>query len=170
MDTVTYPDPQVQTILNDSFVCYTVDESRLSSSDRRLLRRSRISWSPALLFLEPRGGELRRTFGFRPPGEFLIELALALGMHAMLHRELDAAIRHFDRVAHSAPVDELAAEAIFWGAIARFRASNRNYDILAEGWRPLGDRYAHTSWRSRADVWDATPTGRRGHSVRDGKR
>ena len=163
MDTVTYPDPQVQSMLESSFVCYTADESRLSASDRRLLRRSRISWSPAFLFLEPRGGELRRTIGFRPPDEFLIELALALGMHAMLHRDFDAAIKQFDQVVGSATVDETAAEAVFWGAIARFRTSDRNYEILEEGWRPLGDRYRHTSWRSRADVWDATPTGRRGH-------
>ena len=161
MDAVTYPNQAVQKILRENFVCHSIDESRPSRADRQLLRQSRVLWSPAVLCLEPRAGELRRITGFRPPDDFSTELRIMAGLHALLHRKFDRAMDLLASAAAESCNDELTAEALYWDSIAEFKSHDRDYSILEQGWQRLQTGYSHTSWWPRADIWDFRPTGRR---------
>ncbi len=162
MDAVTYPTPEVVELLDERFVCYSVNERKPSREDKRLIRDFRLLWSPGLVFFEPRGAELRRFVGFRPPKAFVAELHLVLGLNDMLYRRFDSAAGTFEIAACRFGEGEGAAEALYWRGIAIYRAGGRNHDALRQHWNENRARFPGNSWWPRADVWDFPPTGRRG--------
>ena len=161
MDTVTYPTPEVIELLEDRFTCYSVNEGEPSRQDKELMRQCRLLWSPGFLFFEPRGPELRRFVGFRPPEEFLAELYLVLGLNDMLYGRFVAAAAALDEAVRLFGEREGAAEALYFRAIAIYRSGKRDYDALEQNWNLIRDRFPESSWWPRADVWDARPTGKR---------
>jgi hypothetical protein len=162
MDTVTYPTPAVEDLLRERFVCYSINEGQPTREDAELMRRCRLLWSPGMVFFEPRGAELRRFVGYRPADEFVAELHLVLGLNDMLYRRFEAAAQAFAAAALDFGEHEGAAEALYWRAIALYRAEGRNYDVLRRHWNEIRERFPDSTWWPRADVWDARPTGRRG--------
>ena len=161
MDAVTYPVPAVRKLLADRFVCYSVNEGKPLPADKDLMRKFRVLWSPAIVILEPRGAEIRRWVGYRRPDEFEAELELALGLTDLLYRRFEDAAIRFAAAAHLQPDSALESEALFWRGIARFKGSKRDYSLLRGDWERIRHSDPTDTWWSRADVWDAKPTGKR---------
>jgi hypothetical protein len=159
MDTVTYPTPEVIVDVNRHFVCYTVNTAEPGAEGRELLRSYRLLWEPGFVFLDPRGTELRRFIGYRPPEEFRAELALVLGLTEFLYGRPGNAVERFQEAAQLAPHVDLGAEALYWAAIAARRRDGRSLPVLKTGWDELRARYPGSSWAARADVLDYKPTG-----------
>ncbi len=159
MDAVTYPTPEVVDALNRYFVCHTVNTIEPGESGRDLLRTYRLLWEPGFVFLDPRGTELRRFVGYRPPDEFRAELALVLGLTEFLYNRPAEAVPQFQEAARLAPGVDLGAEALYWAAIAARRRDGRSLAVLQTGWDELRARYPASTWAARADVLDYKPTG-----------
>lgn len=156
MDTVTYPTPEVDHLLGGKFVCYSVNTKELTRDGRELLHRYRLLWEPGLVFLEPRGAEIRRVVGYLPPVEFLAQLRIVLGLVHLLYRREADALDELRRVALEA---DAAPEALYWAGIAAYRLAGRDVAVLKREWQALGDRYPRSRWSRSADVFDVVPSG-----------
>lgn len=162
MDAVTYPTGKVVQLLNESFVCFSVDTARPGEDGKRLLRAYRLLWSPGFVFTDHRGTEVRRVIGYRPPDDFMAELNVVLGLVDLLHGRNAEAADRFHAAAASAPAAETAPEALYWAAVGAFRRDGRDKDALRRAWDELAARYPESVWSRAADIWDAVPTGARG--------
>jgi hypothetical protein len=150
---VTYPDARVESLLATSFRLVRLDVAEREADTRRLVRAARPLWTPTLLFLDPLGIEVRRSSGYLPPEEFLVEAEIALGLVDLLHAKNDAARRRLSAVAAEAPEAHSAPEALFWAGIAAYRRDGQSLAVLAREWSALERRYPESTWWARADVF-----------------
>ncbi|MGH9367328.1 MAG: hypothetical protein ACRD3M_06615 [Thermoanaerobaculia bacterium] len=157
MRAVTYASPPVTQLLAGSFVCLRVDEREEAESTRELLRAYRLLWTPGFVFLDYRGGELRRLVGYRPPEDFLPELCFVLGLFETLHGRHGEAYARLREAAERRPEGPLAPEALYWAGIAAFRRDGRRFEVLRREWEQIRARYPDSAWWKRADVFDADP-------------
>ena len=159
MDTVTYPTPQVIEALNRDFVCFTVDTAQPGADGRALRIAYRLLWEPGLVFLDPRGNELRRFVGYRSPADFIAELSFVKALTDFLYRRYERAVEGFGQAAELSPEAAVAPEALYWKGIAVYRLTRRNLTALKQVWGELRHRYPNSTWSSSADVLDSEPTG-----------
>ncbi|MGH9390894.1 MAG: hypothetical protein ACRD1Z_14855 [Vicinamibacteria bacterium] len=153
MGAVTYPDERVEALLSTSFCCVRLDIAQREPDARELIRMARPLWTPTLLFLDPRGIEVRRVVGYLPPEQFLAEAQIALGLVDLLHARNGEACDRFSKAADGDPRGHAAPEALFWAGIAAYRKEGRDRAVLAREWSQLWRRYPESTWWSRADVF-----------------
>ncbi|MEE9465231.1 MAG: hypothetical protein V3W14_06645, partial [Candidatus Neomarinimicrobiota bacterium] len=73
MDAVTFPDKRVVAFATDNFLSMRVDAGKGEGVD--LAQRYHITGYPTIIFARAEGGEVDRIIGFRPPEDFLEEVA-----------------------------------------------------------------------------------------------
>lgn len=156
MGAVTYPDERVTSFVNRHFAAAKINLSAPRPEDRELLRSIKPQWAPVLLFYDSRATELRRTIGYLAPDDFLAELHVVLGLHEMLHGELESSHRHFRSAADDFSDAAVAPEALFWAGAAAYKRGGKQYDALRADWLELQRRFPASSWARRADVLDMT--------------
>lgn len=148
---VTFPDPEVASILADGFVALKIDTSALTSPQRALIRAYRVLWTPDLLFVDHTGAEITRRMGYHPPAEFASLLHVVAGQEAMVNRAYAAAFDHFAAAAAVNGAIDTRPEALFWAGVAAYKdAGTGDRAILRRHWRVLGSDFADTPWWERA--------------------
>lgn len=157
MDAVTYPQVEVITFLNEHFECLKINEKSPSKLEMELMRSQKFLWSPAFIFTDHLGNEMRKMVGFRNPVELLAEASMALGKVNLLHSKPAIAGDWFERAHQLSTEYETAPEALYWLAIARFRAAKGNKDILWEIWERLRKEFPSSKWAASADCKDFAP-------------
>ncbi len=150
MGAVTYPNAEVAQFVSERFLALKLNLKEPHPDFKEALGRGKFLWAPLLIFLDGRGNELRRYVGFLPPDEFLAELTLVLGLHAMTHSQMEDALRLFDESAERYPKASAAPEALFWGAAAAYRIDG--LAAVVQRWDDLIARYPDSTWARRADV------------------
>ncbi len=153
MDTVTYPDPEVQEFLGDNFRLVRASLADKDPEVREIIKQYRTLWSPGFVVLDRRGTELRRFLGYQPAGDFLAELRVAVGKIRILHRDPESAYQLFRSVADLDPPAPVSAEALYWSGIAMFLRDGKEIDWLDDYWRELGERFPDSRWWTHANVW-----------------
>lgn len=150
MGAVTYPHPEVIEFLSEHFVTAKFNVKDPAPDLKEALGRFRLVWAPVLIFLDHRGGELRRNIGFLPPDGFLSELRLGLGLAALARNKADKALAWFTDAAERNPHGDAAPEALFWAASAAYRLDG--LQAVIDRWDDLRARYPESSWAKRVDV------------------
>ena len=83
-----------------------------------------------------------------PPNRYLAQLGLGLGRAALKEGRFEDAARLFERVAAEHPDTDEAAEAMYWGPVARYKGSGEGQDLVG-GWQKLRERYPASVWRTK---------------------
>lgn len=151
MDAVTYPNPEVAEVLNERTVAVQINTAEPDPSTRQLMREFRQVWTPAMVWLDHHGIEVRREIGYLEPRHFVAVIRLAEGQAHLLHADFADALAVLDAVGegghpHAAP------EALYWAGVAALRQGQR--DQFISRWQTLKARYPDSSWWSRASFID----------------
>lgn len=149
MDTVTYPDAQVQQALGDHAVAARFNIEEPDQQTRALMRQFRQLWTPTLIFLDHHQIELRRLVGYAPPDEFVAQVEMAIGLAHMYHAQFDKAFQQFRAVKERHSELEVAAEALYWAGAAALRRDGSADGLIAQ-WHELKAEYPTSSWWTRA--------------------
>jgi TolA-binding protein len=145
MDTVTYPEYQVQQFLRDHFTPVRLDVNLAVD----VVRRYNQNWTPTLLVLNEDGVEEHRGIGYLPPDEFRAELYLGLAKAHLDRGALENAIVHFRETVSHFPEMWTAPEAQYWLGVTRYRAEGKPDGLKAE-WNVLMERWPESRWARSA--------------------
>lgn len=153
MDTVTYPNEDVQRMINDYAIAARFNIVEPDQQTKQLMRRFRQVWTPTLLFLDHHEIELRRQVGFAPPNHLIADIGMAIGMAHVMHAQFDKAFEQFRRVHEQHADFETGAEALFWAGVSALRRDG-NADGLLTQWQELKKKYPDSMWWSKASFID----------------
>jgi thiol-disulfide isomerase/thioredoxin len=151
METVTYPDHEVQEFLGDHFTPARLDVDQASEAARRY----NPIWTPTLLVLNEEGAEgplpveAHRVVGYLPPEEFRAELNLGLAKAHLAREALENAMIHFRETVTHFPETWAAPEAQYWAGVTRYKAEGKLDGLRAE-WNFLIERWPESRWARSA--------------------
>ena len=145
MDTVTYPETEVQQFLRDHFTPVRLNVQHATDA----VRRYNQNWTPTLLVLNEEGVEAHRVIGYLPPEEFRAELDLGLAKAHLDHGALENAIVHLRETVSRFPETWAAPEAQYWLGVARYRAEGKPDGLKGE-WNVLLARWPESRWARSA--------------------
>jgi hypothetical protein len=109
-------------------------------------------WTPTILVMDADGTERHRLEGFLPVPDFLAQIDLGLARALFDAGKMEEAARAFAAVAEAHPGTDAAPEAIYWGAVAAYKASGKP-DSLGVAARRLKDQYPQSAWAKKSSVW-----------------
>lgn len=147
MDAVTYPDAQVIDFLEE----YTVPVRVLISSEP-LPQQFRVNWTPTFVILDMQGEEQHRSVGYLPPEEFIPMLIIGIAKSHISRKEYDRAIGFLDRLLAEYPKSDVAAEAIYYRGVSRYKATD-NLKEMKLAYEKLQAQYKGSEWAKRASVY-----------------
>jgi hypothetical protein len=141
MDAVTYPNDDVQALLDERAVPYKpqIDENK------DFAKRMGVVWTPGLLWLTPEGDLAHSNVGYFEPDEFQAELVYGFGKVAAAQRAWNAARRSFDEVADRWPQSFAAPAALYWAGVAGKNATD-DVGPLKTAWNRLLDVHPESAW------------------------
>lgn len=148
MDTVTYPEPQVQSFLEQYLVPVRLNTVDASPKTMQELRPVRMVWTPTMVWEDHHGIEIRREVGFFAPDAFLAASSLAQGQAHLLHGQFSQSEQVFLDVVERSPVNSYRAEALFWAGVAALRVGSRERFI--GHWTRLYEMFPTSPWTSRS--------------------
>jgi len=147
MGAVTYPDADVQRVIEEKFVPVKFDVVEQPDS----MDRFHTPWTPTLIVEDAEGVEHRRSQGYLDPRRFLAEMAMAQMKDAVDRRDYpEAERRSAAALAATGGDPERHPEAIYWSAVAAYKASGDPARLLA-GWNRLLDDFAGSEWARKVE-------------------
>ncbi len=111
-----------------------------------------VQWTPTILAMDPDRTERHRIEGFLPVADFLAQLDLGIAKALFGAGKPAEAAQRYAQVAEAHPATEAAPEAIYWAAVAAYKASGKP-DSLGPAARRLRDSYPQSAWAKKASVW-----------------
>jgi tetratricopeptide (TPR) repeat protein len=147
-----YADPRVVRFVSEHFVPVRVHVREQKDQFAQLGERYSAHWTPTTLVLDASGEERHRIEGFLPADDFLVQLGLALGHSAFQRGEFETAAAQFGHVVDRHPQSDVAAEAVYWRGVARYKATSEP-PHLAETYQELVTRHPSSSWAKKASIW-----------------
>jgi TolA-binding protein len=147
-----YPDERVARFITENFIPARVHVREQANEYKQLSERYGVQWTPTVLEVDPDGTERHRIEGFLPVDDFLAQLMLGLAHMAFKREAWADAERRFRQIVEQFPNSEAAPEALYWGGVARYKASGKA-DALGQTAQALTQRYQSSSWAKRASVW-----------------
>lgn len=152
LEATTYLDTRVAAALNDRFIPVMYNGWQPDENFERLNGNAMYAFSPLLVTRAADGTELRRTTGYLPPEDMLLELELGLSFHALHRRDWESAFETLDAAVQKYANAKNLPEALWWRGVAAYRRSGKSLMAIAEAWAPLVREYPGTVWADRADV------------------
>jgi hypothetical protein len=147
-----YTDPRVERFVADHYLPVRVHVQEQRDEFQRLGSRYGAQWTPTILILDSSGQEQHRIEGFLPPDDFTAQLALGVGHAAFARGDFVAAERQFREVLDHHRDTEMAAEALYWAGVSRYKATG-DASALRDTAREFGQRYTQSSWAKKSSVW-----------------
>ncbi len=117
-----------------------------------LFERFGAQWTPTILVMDADGVERHRIEGFLPAGDFVSQIDLGLAKALFGTGKLTEAAARFARLADAHPATDAAPEAVYWSAVAAYKASGKP-DSLGPAARRLRDAYPQSPWAKKSSVW-----------------
>jgi TolA-binding protein len=111
-----------------------------------------VQWTPTLLIADADGTERYRFEGYLPPEDFVAQLALGLAKAHFARGEWAEAEQRFRGVLARHSDSEIAAEALYWAGVSRYKATG-DAKALEETATAFRSRYSDSSWAKKASVW-----------------
>jgi hypothetical protein len=144
----------VQAALSDHFVPCRIDVK--DESNAGVVERYRQAWTPDFRVTSAGGDDLYRWNGFLPPAEFVAQLLMAAGYSRLALRDPDASVALLEELLRRFPTSAVAAEAMYYLAVARFKVSKDRGD-LEDGFDLLRRRHPNSIWREKQIYEEGTP-------------
>lgn len=98
------------------------------------------------------GVERQRIEGYLPKKEFRARLEMGLGRVAFMHKKWADAEKVYAGIAENYGDTAIAAEAIYWRGVSRYKASN-DHTVLGEVAVELGAKYPDSEWTLKSLPW-----------------
>jgi TolA-binding protein len=149
-----YTDPRVASFVTENFVPVRVHVQRNAAEYKRLSAKYNAQWTPTILMLDGDGNERYRIEGFLPADDFLAQLELGAAHAAFARHNFADAEPRFRGLVDRHPNDEVAAEALYWAGVARYKATG-DAAALKDTARAFAQQYSGTTWAKKASVWAA---------------
>jgi TolA-binding protein len=149
-----YTDPRVASFVTDNFIPVRVHVKRNADEYKRLSAKYNAQWTPTILILDSDGNERHRIEGFLPADDFLAQLELGAAHAAFARHDFADAEQRFRATVDRHANDEVAAEALYWTGVARYKATG-DAAALKDTARAFGQQYSGTTWAKKASVWAA---------------
>jgi len=147
MESETFPDPRVAEYLAGHFV-----PVRLMVREKQAVATEYlVSWTPNFVVADRRGRVHHRIEGYLPPTEFIAQLSLGEGKHHLNLLRYGEAAARFEEVAERHQGSEVAAQALYWLGVSRFKESHESADLLAS-WQRLAHDYPESEWAQRTRI------------------
>jgi len=143
-----YPDERVAQFINRNFVSIKTH----IKENKEAFGRFGAQWTPTLIVLDSEGKEQYRFEGYLPPEDFLAQLEMGLARSAFERGGFPEAERRYREIAQKYPKSEVAAEALYWAGVSKYKATN-DPAPLKQADRELKERYPESSWAKKASVW-----------------
>ena len=105
-----------------------------------------------MLLLDSTGKERVRLEGYLPNSDFVAALMSGLGRIAFVHKEYTDAERWYGDLVTRFDNTHFAAEAMYWRAVARYKATN-DHTVLGKVAEELRNTYPSSVWASKAIPW-----------------
>ncbi len=141
---MTYQEPAVIEAINSDLVSLQVNVKE--DYARPVIERYRQVWTPDLRVLGADGFAFYHWNGYLPPFEFLPQLLVAHGQARLCSQDFTAAASLYQEVLRRFPTSEFAAEAQYFLAVAKYKATG-NLTELHDGYGRLQSRYPNSLWR-----------------------
>ena len=148
MDTVTYPNESIATLIAESFVPWRIDFRR----ETKLLRKFNVVWTPTNLFIDSREREHYRLTGYLPPDVFESYLAMGRAKVAFGAHNYSEAAELFDSIARDYPTNIMAPEAVYFRGVSRQKATGEDAH-LDEAAADLKQLYPDSDYVLRTRPW-----------------
>jgi hypothetical protein len=147
MGAVTYPNPDVQRYIENSFIAvqYNVAEHAAAAE------QFNSAWTPTIIVRDVEGREYRRSFGYLDPPRLLGELSLAR-LHRDIHRQdlRDAAERVREVLERTKGDAARQPEALYFTAVVTYKSTG-SFEQLKEGWNRLLNEFPESDWAKKAE-------------------
>lgn len=153
MGAVTYPAAGVGSFIDLNFIPVQVEVS-----NKALMDRYGVSWTPTILVLDADGKEHYRTVGYIPPEEFA---PLFMVGKARWHLDADRnaeARATLEEMLSRCPHPRAEAEAIYFLGVARFKASHDPRHLRA-AYDALRAKHPESDWFRRAEPYEQINLG-----------
>ena len=119
-----YPDPRVTQFVTANFIPVRVHVKRNSEEYQQLSARFNAQWTPTVLIVDRDGHERHRIEGFLPADEFLQQLEIGAAHAAFARQDHADAERRFRAIVDRFPEAEVAAEALYWAGVSKYKATD----------------------------------------------
>ena len=116
----------------------------------QVFERFGAQWTPTVLITEPDGVERYRLEGFLPKPDYLAQLKLGLAHAARARNDFADAENRYREL--SGGEDEVAAEALYWAGVSRYKATN-DAAALGDTAKAFKSRFTSSPWAKKASVW-----------------
>lgn len=143
-----YPDERVVKFVNENFVPVRIHVKENPAG----FKRFGAQWTPTVMVSDPGGTERYRFEGFLPVDEFVPQLEVGLAKAAFANDRFDEAERRYREIVARYPNSEVAAEALYWAGVSKYKGSNDG-QALADTAKAFQSRYSDTVWAKKASVW-----------------
>lgn len=158
LESVTFADQRVIEFIEAHVVPLKLDRQ----AQARLAERYNAAQTPVVLLTDSNGHVFSRIDGFLPPDEFLARLSVGVGAVECGLAETPPAETHVDAAPAPAPAwasapgggSEVAAQALYWQAAARFRRTGDTRRLRAD-WQAIASRFPNSVWALRTRVGGA---------------
>ena len=150
LENSTYPDESVAAYVKRSFVPVQLNQR----DSPELFDENGVVWTPTVSVVNSVGEELERWVGYLPPEEFLPRAKFARAQVALLAGDFDAAIETLGDIVARHGRSFVAADALYWLGVARWKAV-RSFDALAAEWKKLSELYPQSEAALKASCLSA---------------
>jgi hypothetical protein len=157
MDTVTYPDPDVQRDLLAHFAGLSIDLLAKHPDLKEASGNQRIWFAPTFIATDAAGRELRRWCGWLPPRAFRAELRFIRGYGAMQRGDLALAATLLGEAAAEFGDVPIVPEARYWQGVASFLAGKKDFQALREAWEAVAASHPGSRFGIHASVIEDAP-------------
>ena len=149
-----YADPRVAGFVSDNFLPVRVHVKDQADDFKRLGERFNAQWTPTVLLVDSNGEERHRIEGFLPVDDFLPQLEAGAAHAAFARRDFADAERRFRAIVDGHAQSDVAAEALYWAGVARYKAHG-DPSALKDTARAFSENYSQSTWAKKASVWAA---------------
>jgi TolA-binding protein len=102
--------------------------------------------------MDAEGVEQTRIEGYLPKKEFRARLEMGLARVAFMHKKWADAEKAYAAVAENYADTAVAAEAIYWRGVSRYKITN-DHTVLGEVAIELGAKYPDNEWTLKSLPW-----------------
>jgi thioredoxin-related protein len=151
MGAVTYPNEGVAKFADLNFVPVQVE-----TSNKDLVEKYNVSWTPTILVLDSDGKEHYRSVGFLQPDVFIATFELGKARYYLDLEQFAEARALLEELIERCPVPEVLPEAIYFHGVASFKQTHDGKP-LKKAYETLMAKYPQSEWAKRAEPYKLIP-------------
>ena len=109
-------------------------------------------WTPTILILDSKGVERYRLEGYLPKDWFRARLEMGIARVAFMQKKFADAQKLYQEIVGRYGSLTLAAEAMYWHAVSKYKATN-DHTALGEVASELAGKFPSDEWRLKSLPW-----------------